>query len=285
MPLSPTATRELLARLGHTPKRFLGQNFLVDGNIVRKSLALAGVQAGDTVVEIGPGLGTLTSALLEAEANVWAIEKDATLAAHLRTTLAAGFPTQFHLREGDAVEHPLGGLTPTGEDFKIVANLPYAISTPWMDGVLSGTLPERMVLMLQLEAAERYAAAPGTKNFGAISIFLQAAYALAPGHRVAAGCFHPRPEVDSCLLHLVRRPRPFIFRPETRTLIRACFQQRRKQLGALLRRHLPDGGEAWFSRLATAGLTVQSRPEQVPVAWWQELDASSAGLKAGGSIA
>ena len=88
MPLSPSSTRELLARLGHEPKRFLGQNFLVDGNIVRKSHELAQVQPGDTVVEIGPGLGTLTAALLAAGAEVWAVEKDRNLHAHLTETLA-----------------------------------------------------------------------------------------------------------------------------------------------------------------------------------------------------
>lgn len=170
MPLTPTGTRDLLARLGHHPKRFLGQNFLVDGNIVRKSLELAGITASDTVVEIGPGLGTLTSALLEAGAEVWAVEKDRTLHAHLTETLV---PTQpgLHLLEGDAMDHPRAGLPPErAASFKVVANLPYAISTPWMDEILSGPLPERMVLMLQLEAAERYVAGPGTKLFGAISI-------------------------------------------------------------------------------------------------------------------
>src|SRR6187549_1474658 len=110
MPLTPTATRELLARLGHQPKRFLGQNFLVDGNIVRKSLDLADVQPGDTVVEIGPGLGTLTTALLEAGATVWAVEKDRALHAHLEAELLPRYPNQFHLLEGDAVEHPLAAL-------------------------------------------------------------------------------------------------------------------------------------------------------------------------------
>src|SRR5204863_3622743 len=109
MPLSPTATRDLLAGLGHQPKRFLGQNFLVDGNIVRKSLELAEVQRGDSVVEIGPGLGTLTTALLETGASVWAVEKDRTLHAHLTETLVPRFPKTFHLLEGDAVEHPLAG--------------------------------------------------------------------------------------------------------------------------------------------------------------------------------
>ena len=103
MPLSPSATRELLGTLGHDPKRFLGQNFLVDGNIVRKSLDLAEIRAGDRVVEVGPGLGTLTAALLEAGAEVWAVELDRTLHAHLTETLVARFPATFHLLEGDAV--------------------------------------------------------------------------------------------------------------------------------------------------------------------------------------
>src|SRR4051812_49285654 len=104
MPLSPTDTRQLLAGLGHQPKRFLGQNFLVDGNIVRKSVELAQVSAADRVVEIGPGLGTLTTALLETGAQVWAVEKDRTLHAHVSETLLPRFPATFHLLEGDAVE-------------------------------------------------------------------------------------------------------------------------------------------------------------------------------------
>jgi 16S rRNA (adenine1518-N6/adenine1519-N6)-dimethyltransferase len=271
MPLTPKSTRELLARLGHEPKRFLGQNFLVDGNIVRKSIELGGVTTGDAVVEIGPGLGTLTGALLEAGAEVWAVERDRTLHAHLADTLAAENP-RLHLLEGDAVEHPLAGLPPERAGaFKIVANLPYAIATPWLDEVLSGPLPERMVLMLQQEAAERYVAPPGSKNFGAISIFLQAAYTVAPGHRVDGSCFFPQPDIESCLLHLVRLPEPFTFSPDTKTVIRACFQQRRKQIGGLLRDKLPDDGAAWLARLAGAGLDRTTRPEQIPVALWREL--------------
>ena len=314
MPLSPTATRDLLTSLGHQPKRFLGQNFLVDGNIVRKSLELAEVRAGDTVVEIGPGLGTLTAALLEAGADVWAVEKDRTLHAHLEATL--GDPTvrpefagRFHLLEGDAVEHPLAGLTvsrgpprerrddPTATlenlpaltsrattdstssaapTFKVVANLPYAIATPWLDAVLGGPLPARLVLMLQQEAAQRYAASPGSKSFGAISIFLQAAYEIAPGHKVAAACFFPRPDVESHLINLVRRPAPFVFPPAVKALVRACFQQRRKQIGALLRARLPGpiaAAPEWRELLRAAGLSEQTRPEAIPVSWWVRFSA------------
>src|SRR5579862_6504174 len=110
MPLTPSATRQLLDSLGHTPRRSLGQNFLIDGNIVRKSLELAQIAPGDDVIEIGPGLGTLTSALLEAGANVWAVEKDPVLAAHLHATLGTRHPQTLHLLEGDAVVHPLAAL-------------------------------------------------------------------------------------------------------------------------------------------------------------------------------
>jgi 16S rRNA (adenine1518-N6/adenine1519-N6)-dimethyltransferase len=272
MALTPTETRELLAKLGHLPKRFLGQNFLVDGNIVRKSLELAQVAAGDAVAEIGPGLGTLTGALLEAGAEVWAIERDRTLHAYLEESLAMRFPATLHLTEGDAVERPLAGL-PAGRApaAKVVANLPYAISTPWMDGVLAGPLPARMVLMLQKEAADRYAADPGGRSFGAISIFLQAAYEVAPGHRVSPGCFHPRPDVDSALLHLVRRPEPQVFSVPGKALVRRCFQQRRKQLLAILREQAPAAEPAWRELLRAAGLPLTVRAEAVPVPVWVRL--------------
>jgi 16S rRNA (adenine1518-N6/adenine1519-N6)-dimethyltransferase len=271
MPLSPSETRDLLAQLNHQPKRFLGQNFLVDGNIVRKSLELAGVAPGDTVVEIGPGLGTLTSALLAAGAEVWAVEKDRQLHAHLTASLVPAQPG-LHLLEGDAVEHPLAALpAERATDFKVVANLPYAIATPWLDAVLGGPLPKTLVLMLQQEAAQRYAAQPGSKSFSAISIFLQAAYEIAPGHKVGPGCFFPRPDVDSYLLNLVRRPAPFVFAAENKALIRECFQQRRKQIGSLLRGKLaPEKAAAWLARLTAAGLGPQARPEQIPVALWRE---------------
>ncbi|MBL9199284.1 MAG: ribosomal RNA small subunit methyltransferase A [Opitutaceae bacterium] len=296
MPLSPTATRDLLASLGHAPKHFLGQNFLVDGNIVRKSIELADVRPGDRVVEIGPGLGTLTGALLEAGAEVWAVEKDRVLHAHLESTLALRFPHTFHLMEGDAMETPLAGLAadsmglerppPTAAgnlhgadnptpnrvfDFKVVANLPYAIASPWLDAVLAGPLPAQMVLMLQLEAAQRYAAEPGSKSFGAISVFLRAAFDVAPGHKVAAACFFPKPDVESRLLALVRRPEPFAFPPPARRLIRACFQQRRKQMGALLRVHVGADAPRWIEHLQARGVSAQSRPEDLPVAVWREL--------------
>ena len=171
------------------------------------------------------------------------------------------------------MEHPLAALptSTAGQSFKIVANLPYAISTPWMDEILHGPLPSQMVLMLQLEAAQRYAAKPGSKQFGPISIVLQSAFDVAPGHRVPAACFHPRPAVESHLMHLVRKPVPFVFDPVVHRLMRDCFQQRRKQIGSLLRDKLSDGGANWIQTLEAVGLSSQARPEQIPISAWQKL--------------
>ncbi len=124
MPLTPSGTRDLLARLGHQPKRFLGQNFLVDGNIVRKSVELAAAAPGDTVVEVGPGLGTLTSALLEAGAEVWAVEKDRQLHAHLTETLVPAH-LRLHLLEGDAMDVLLTDQPPgLRVAFRVFPNIP-----------------------------------------------------------------------------------------------------------------------------------------------------------------
>jgi len=142
-PLSPTETRALLESLGHRPVKNLGQNFLIDGNIVRKSLELANIEPGDNVVEIGPGLGTLTQALLDAGANVYSIEKDRRLAEYIRK-MELSSKGQLNLLEGDAMDFPLAGLPADVSRFKIVANLPYAISTPWMESIINGPTPQSM---------------------------------------------------------------------------------------------------------------------------------------------
>ena len=144
-PLSLSETRDLLARLAHMPRKWLGQNFLVDGNIVRKSLELGEIVSGDTVVEVGPGLGTLTRTLLGAGVELYAVEADRTMLFHLEESLLPQFPKTFHLTEGDAVKLPRAGLKdPLDGSFKVIANLPYAISTPWMDAICAGPHPSLM---------------------------------------------------------------------------------------------------------------------------------------------
>jgi 16S rRNA (adenine1518-N6/adenine1519-N6)-dimethyltransferase len=251
----------------------LGQNFLIDGNIVKKSLVLGGVQSGDRIVEIGPGLGTLTGALIAAGAEVFAIELDRKLAQHVRDSLVPQSDGRLHLVEGDGVKIPLAGLEDAAErPFKVVANLPYAISSPWMEAIVAGPLPERMVLMLQLEAAQRYAAQVGTKSFGAISVFLQAAFDRAPSHKVNRSCFYPQPDVGSILAVYKKKADSYQFSKQGRNLIRVFFQHRRKQLVPMVRRECPDIAEQWIAHVAESGLPETTRAENVPVNLWVKLD-------------
>ena len=272
MPLSPKQTRALLDQLAHFPNKKLGQNFLVDGNIVRKSIDMAELDANSHVVEVGPGLGTLTRAILSSGATVWAVERDATLAQHIRDNIVPEQP-KLHLIEGDCLDYPRAELPilQAQSDFKIVANLPYAVSTPWMEAIISGPLPQRMVLMLQKEAADRYVASHGSKAFGAISIFLQSVYTAHSKHLVSAQCFHPAPKVDSALLRLDLREDAVHFSAAARECIRGIFTQRRKQLGALCKRASHAEALDWFHTLVAEGVKPTIRPEELPLEQWQKL--------------
>ena len=250
-PLNAAQTRDLLESLDHSPRRWLGQNFLVDGNIVRKSVELASIKPGDRVVEIGPGLGTLTSTLLAAGAEIWAIERDGTLASHLRATL--GQSGKLHLKEGDAMEHPLADI-PSANDgsFKIVANLPYAISSPWMEAIC-------------------------TKHWSALTAQVDLAFERAGLHPVPANCFYPAPKVDSCLLFLQRRVNACRLGPHARKVARMLFTQRRKQVGSAIRNLFPDDPivQRWLAELPKHSLTAMARPETIPSKVWLGLDVTS----------
>ncbi len=268
--LSPTQTLELLKRLEHSPVKKLGQNFLVDSNIVRKSLELADVGMGDDVVEVGPGLGTLSGALLQAGARVHAVELDKKLFAFLKEHFVS--VKNFSLINADAIDYPLADLSEDIIDFKIVANLPYAISTPWLDKVLSGRLPSVMSLMLQKEAALRFAAVGGTKEYTPISICLSEAYDVLARHKVSSACFHPRPSVDSVLLALKRKENPFVFKPKTKEIMRYVFSKRRKQMLSIAK----SAGEfsevllQWFD--VDKNLSSDVRPERIDSAHWKIFD-------------
>jgi 16S rRNA (adenine1518-N6/adenine1519-N6)-dimethyltransferase len=273
MPLTRRQTLAELAKISHRPRKLLGQNYLVDGNIVSKSLELAQVGPKDEVLEVGPGLGTLTRGLLERGARVWAVEFDSEMVAYLEREILPGADQRFDLVQADAVKVPRARMPNhvATRDFKIVANLPYAISTPWMDAILRGPLPARMVLMLQRETADRFAAVSGSKKFGAISIALRSAFDVLKGHPVPRGCFHPAPKVDSYLLNLKRKPTPFVFSDAARDLMRILFQHRRKQIGSLVKQANSAAGIRWLERLATRSIDSRTRPEDLPLAAWQEL--------------
>jgi len=276
MPLTPSETGALITRLGIAPRKRWGQNFLIDGNIVRKSIQLSGLSAGERVVEVGPGLGTLSAALREAGGAVWAVEIDPALAAYLGERF--GGDADYHLLYGDALEHPLAALPhPADPPYRIVANLPYAIATPWLDAVLENFLPESMTLMLQKECADRFTAQAGSKSYGPITVFLEAAFRPAGVHKVSAACFYPRPAVDSALLHLERRDDAHTFSKGAKNLIRTFFQQRRKQIGALIRQQVGEHPalEEWRGHLEHLGHSTDARPEDLPLSAWLALDRLS----------
>lgn len=267
--------RDLIAcfqSTGFTPAHRLGQNFLVDRNLAVKLVEMAGVVAGDTVVEVGPGFGMLSRVLVERGAMVHAIEKDERLRPHL-DGLAGELGDGFQWIQGDAVEHPYADLDP-GEDCLIVANLPYAITGPWLFKVMSVGFPRVIGLMLQREAAERLMAPVGDKRYGPLSIQLQAAYTLSGMHRVPSSCFHPPPDIESVLFVVNRKGHPRRFGKTCYAGMQEVFTQRRKQLlGLLTRKGLDVSG--WIGLLEKYGLDSRVRPEEVPIAAWMEAEAQS----------
>ena len=273
MPLSPSETTALLDKLDHLPKKKLGQNFLIDGNIVDKSIQLADLPPSGNVVEIGPGLGTLTRKLLESGQTVHAVELDQRLADNLENTETEAIKNkQLIITKGDAVKHPLGSLPETTDQYSIVANLPYAISSAWLESVLNtGRLPIRMVLMMQKEAVERIWANPGTKEYHALSIFISNAYEFTEKHQVSRKCFYPSPAVDSMLIRMDLSENYFLFPKILRVLIRKIFTQRRKQLGSLAKKEDPVIGQIIFEWLDSINQPYSSRPEQVSAEQWKRL--------------
>ena len=275
MPLTPKETTRLLEKLGHRPKKKLGQNFLIDGNIVGKSLDMADLPNNLPVVEIGPGLGTLTQKLLEAGHPVHAVEIDRTLYENLKNSLAQFIESkQLSLTHGNAVKSPIGSLPEQLQEYAVIANLPYAISSPWLESLLAtGRPPVRMVLMLQREAVDRMWARHGTKNYNALSIFLQLAFENLRSHPVSRQCFFPAPSVDSILAGIDRIPDPFLFSQSDRALIRRIFTQRRKQIGSIARQEEDSERQRIETWLAQNKLERTLRPEQIEPRIWKNLSS------------
>jgi len=211
------------------PNKRLGQNFLIDPNIVRKIVALAALNASDHVLEIGPGRGILTEALCRAAGRVMAVEVDPRLHAYLETRQSE-FPNVELVCE-DALAYPVESL-PIGT--VVVANLPYYISTPLLFRLLDqrDRFP-RMVLMLQNEVADRLVAKPDGSDYGVLSVMAQYAAEITKAFRVSAQCFRPRPEVGSAVVLLRTKERRTLSpeeEPKFSALVKASFAHRRKTL-------------------------------------------------------
>jgi 16S rRNA (adenine1518-N6/adenine1519-N6)-dimethyltransferase len=258
--------RDVIRRHALSARKSLGQNFLLDLNLTARIARAAGPLDGVTVVEIGPGPGGLTRALLtQGAARVLAVERDRRAVAALQE-LAEHFPGRLTVFEADALAFDIRPHLPPGPA-RIVANLPYNIATPLLIGWLA-TEPwppwfDRMLLMFQREVAERIVAAPGSKTYGRLAVL--AGWRTEPRilFDVAAAAFVPPPNVTSSVIRLVPRPEPLTCgRRALEQVTEAAFGQRRK----MLRRSLKALGTDPFALLAAAGLDPAARAEDIPIA-------------------
>ena len=277
-PPTPGQLRRLMGAERLRPRKSLSQHFLTDPVALDAIVEAAELQPGDRVVEIGPGLGVLTRRLLAAGASVIAVELDPRLASWLRREL--GEVENFELIEADALSlHPRDFFA--GEPYKVVANIPYSITSPLLHAFLEGERPPLVtVLLVQAEVATRVAAAPGQMSY--LSVFVQnVAEAEIVGH-VDASAFEPEPDVDSAILRLRRRAMPQIpvgpGREPFYRLVQAGFRQRRKQLHNALSRELPVPRATLAAAFAACGIDSERRAQTLSLGEWDCLNGHLAGL-------
>jgi 16S rRNA (adenine1518-N6/adenine1519-N6)-dimethyltransferase len=262
--------KQVLAERGVLLTKSLGQNFLHDGNQLRRILQAAQLSKEDNVLEVGPGLGPLTELLVKEAGSVLAIEKDARLVAilreHFRENLASEQSNggRLSLVQADALEY-LSGQHQDWTGWKLVANLPYAVASPILVGLAwKQPGPDRLVATLQLEVAHRLMSKPGDRDYGVLTLLVQLHYKPLDWFKIPASCFFPEPDVDSACVALVRRSEPLLSseRRETfATIVKRSFSQRRKMMAKLLRADWPADTVA--QSFAELGLPLQTRGEAV----------------------
>lgn len=268
--MDPLNVPELLRRYGLRPDKSLGQNFLIDETALERVAAAAGFQAGETALEIGPGLGSLTRHLAERAARVVAVELDPRLLPPLRATLA-GY-SNVHILQGDILDLDLAELL-NDASYRVAANIPYYITSALIRRLLEArTLPRSVVLTVQREVAERIAAAPGDLSLLALSVQVYGEPRLM-GH-IPAGAFYPAPQVDSAIIRIDLFPQPRLPADQINAffhLAKAGFSQKRKTL-----RNALAGGMRWSNAqaqnvLERAGVDPQRRAETLSLDEWQQI--------------
>lgn len=232
---TPTNTLEIIKKYDFAFQKKFGQNFLIDGNIVESIVKKAGVTKDDCVLEVGPGIGTMTQYLCEAAGSVIAVEIDKNLIPILADTLSEC--DNVTVINEDILKLDIKRLVEEkngGKAIKVVANLPYYITTPIIMGLFESNVPmESITIMVQKEVADRMQVGPGTKDYGALSLAVQ--YYAKPEIvlNVPASCFMPRPNVDSAVIRLTKYEEPPVMVKDSGfmfDIIRASFNQRRKTL-------------------------------------------------------
>ncbi len=270
--VSPVRLREALSRHGIRLRKSLGQNFLISGNVLDRIVSAAEIGPGDTVIEIGPGAGVLTRRLAAAGARVIAVELDARLLPLLQESLA-DLGDAVSVIEADALKVDYRRLLAeygVSGGFKVVANLPYYITSPFIARLLEERYEFSLaVVMVQREVAERLVAHPGTKAYGALSVLIRCYTEPEIVLRVSRNNFFPPPDVDSAVVRMRRLPEPLVpvqMAPEFFALVRAAFGQRRKMLSTAL----AGGGlgldkRSWADVFERAGIDSRRRGETLTI--------------------
>lgn len=252
--------KHLLRQYNIRPSKYLGQNFLIDGNVQGKIIDAIGLDKEDVLLEIGPGMGALTEGLCKRVKNVVAVEKDKRLCEIL---LKKTKVSNLELIQGDILKYDLGKYS----RLKVVGNLPYYISSPVLVRLLEARASVKaMYVTVQREFAERLVARPGTKVYGSISCFTQFYARAKLLFSIKKGSFYPVPKVDSCFLMIALRDRGLYLTDEEKLfkIIRKCFEKRRKTiLNSLYSSGLFGSKEEIASHLKKAGISQTRRPETV----------------------
>jgi 16S rRNA (adenine1518-N6/adenine1519-N6)-dimethyltransferase len=276
--LGPADIRTLASRLGMRPTKTLGQNFVIDANTVRRIVKAADIDADDVVLEVGPGLGSLTLGLLPAARNVIAIEVDPVLASALLQTVSERAPSlvdRLAVLNEDAL-HVRPDQLPGAPPNVLVANLPYNVAVPVLLHLLAVLPPlERGLVMVQAEVADRLVAEPGSRPYGVPSVKLAWYADVRRAGTVGRTVFWPMPNVDSGLVAFTRRPSPPADRDAVFAVVDAAFAQRRKTLRAALAQWAGSPAEA-ERRLREAGIDPAQRGESLEVAAFARLAESAA---------
>lgn len=246
------------------PRKRFGQHFLTDRGALRQIAGALQLRPGEHVVEIGPGRGALTDELVDRAGPITAIEIDRDLCALLRLRYA----TQQHVRilEGDVLDMDFADIA-GGNPYALVGNVPYYITTPIIFKALAAPRPRVAVFLVQLEVAERMAAPPGSKVYGALSVNVQLTSNVERVARVPAGAFHPKPKVDSAVVRITPRDDALLGADEAHTVstfVTAMFGQRRRQLGRALRTVASLGADEAVLVAEQLGLDPHGRAEELP---------------------
>jgi 16S rRNA (adenine1518-N6/adenine1519-N6)-dimethyltransferase len=264
--LTPSAVRDLARRHGIRPRKALGQHFLIEPALARRIVGLAGIGPGDHVVEVGPGLGSLTVALAAAGADVVAVEVDPRLVPAVEEA-ASPWPGRVRVLRADAVTVDWTSALDAPGPWAMVANLPYNVSVPVVLRALEDEPRiERFLVMVQREVGERLAAGAGDRQFGAVSLRVAYFAEARVVRRVARSVFWPLPNVDSVLVLLERRPPPTdADRDRLFSLIRVAFGERRKTMRNALVRFGLSAAHA-DAVLRASGIEPSARPETLGLA-------------------